>query len=214
MTDNENFQIDDAPSAPQNFQAPQSTASGLSAANRRTVIIAAAVVVVVVIAIIAFAVGGKDSNKSSDGANNNGASTSQLTNLSTDSLTASVAATGRKVFWAGPEADNTYVLQTLGNGQTTVRYVPKDGNANEANAIYRVIGSYPIKGAFDVTKKAAEDPNSTMVTNADGSIVVYNKTKTTNVYVAFPNVDVQVEIYDPSGQALALATSGRIVPIG
>jgi len=160
-------------------------------------------------------VGGDDKSTTSSESTNSGSSTAaQLANLTPESLTTSVAATGRKGYWAGPEADNTYVLQTLTNGQTTVRYVPKDGNPNEANAIYRVIGSYPIKGAFDVTKKAAEDPNSTMVTNADGSIVVYNKTKTTNVYVAFPNVDVQIEIYDPSGQALALATSGRIVPIG
>ena len=44
--------------------------------------------------------------------------------------------------------------------------------------------------------------------------MVYDKAKLSNVYVAFPGVDVQVEIYDPSGQALALATSGRVVPVG
>lgn len=212
MTDNENFQLDDAPSAPN--AAPASTGGGSGLTNRRNLIIAAGVVVVVVVAIIALAVGGKDSKSSSNGSNGAAANPAAITNLTPDTLAASVSATGRTVYWAGPEADNTYVLQTLANGQTTVRYVPKDGNPNEANAIYRVIGSYPIKGAFDVTKKAAEDPNSTMVTNADGSIVVYNKAKTTNVYVAFPGVDVQIEIFDPSGQALALATSGRIAKIG
>lgn len=212
MTDNENFQLDEASSEPTATAAP--TGGGLLGAQRRTIIIAAAIVVVVVAAIIAFAVGGNDSKSSSNGSQAAPANPAAIPNLTPDTLKASVAATGRTVYWAGPETDNTYVLQTLANGQTTVRYVPKGGNADEANAVYRVIGSYPIKGAFDVTKKAAEDPNSTLVTNSDGSIVVYNKSKTTNVYVAFPGVDVQIEIYDPSGQALALATSGRVAKIG
>lgn len=200
MTDQENFQLEQP-------AAPQPAAGAWLQNNRRTVAIAAAIVVIVVAAIIAFAVGGNDSNKDSNAATNQ-------VGLNADGLKTAVTALGRKVYWAGDEADNQYVLQTLANGQATVRYIPKDGNSNESQAIYRVIGSYPIKDAFGVTTKAGEAEGSVLITNADGSIVVYNKNKTTNVYVAFPNVDVQIEIYDPSGQALALATSGRVVPIG
>ena len=202
MTDQENFQLEQP-------AAPQPPAGAWLQNNRRTAIIAGAVVVVIIAAIIAFAVGGNDSKSS--GSNN---ATTQQVGLNVDGLKTAVTALGRKVYWAGDEADNQYVLQTLANGQATIRYIPKDGNSNESQAIYRVIGSYPIKDAFGVTTKAGEAEGSVLITNADGSIVVYNKNKTTNVYVAFPNVDVQIEIYDPSGQALALATSGRVVPIG
>ena len=206
MTDNENFQMETSPN-------PQPAAGVWLQNNRRTAVIAGAVVVVIVAAIIAFAVGGNDSKSNSSNGSTNNATTTQV-GLNTDGLKTAVTALGRKVFWAGEEADNLYVLQTLANGQTTVRYIPKGGDPNEAQAIYRVMGSYPIKDAFGVTTKAGQAEGSVLITNADGSIVVYNKNKTSNVYVAFPNVDVQVEIYDPSGQALALATSGRIVPIG
>lgn len=200
MTDQENFQLEQP-------AAPQPAAGAWLQNNRRTVAIAAAIVVIVVAAIIAFAVGGNDSNKDSN-------ATTQQVGLNADGLKTAVSTLGRKVYWAGDEADNQYVLQTLANGQATVRYIPKGGNSNESQAIYRVIGSYPIKDAFGVTTKAGEAEGSVLITNADGSIVVYNKNKITNVYVAFPNVDVQIEIYDPSGQAVALATSGRVVPIG
>jgi len=206
MTDNENFQMETSPN-------PQPAAGAWLQNNRRTAVIAGAVVVVIAAAIIAFAVGGNDSKSNSSNGSTNNATTTQV-GLNTDGLKTAVTALGRKVFWAGEEADNLYVLQTLANGQTTVRYIPKGGDPNEAQAIYRVMGSYPIKDAFGVTTKAGQAEGSVLITNADGSIVVYNKNKTSNVYVAFPNVDVQVEIYDPSGQALALATSGRIVPIG
>ena len=205
MTENENFQIEETGTE---RPAPGAWLQN----NRRTAVIAGAIVVVVVAAIIAFAVGGKDSkNSGSNGSNNQ---TTQQVGLNADGLKTAVTALGRKVYWAGDEADNLYVLQTLANGQTTVRYIPKGGNPNEAQAIYRVMGSYPIKDAFGVTTKAGQAEGSVLITNADGSIVVYNKAKLSNVYVAFPGVDVQVEIYDPSGQALALATSGRVVPIG
>ena len=205
MTENENFQIEEP-------STERPAAGAWLQNNRRTAVIAGAVVVVIVAAIIAFAVGGKDSKSSSSNGSNG--QTTQQTGLSADGLKTAVAALGRKVYWAGDEADNQYVLQTLANGQTTVRYIPKGGNPNEAQAIYRVMGSYPIKDAFGVTTKAGQAEGSVLITNADGSIVVYNKSKLTNVYVAFPNVDVQVEVYDPSGQALALATSGRVVPVG
>ena len=205
MTENENFQIEEP-------GTERPAAGAWLQNNRRTAVIAGAVVVVIVAAIIAFVVGGDDSkNSSSNGSTNE---VTQQVGLNADGLKTAVTALGRKVYWAGDEADNQYVLQTLANGQTTVRYIPKGGDPNEAQAIYRVMGSYPIKDAFGVTTKAGQAEGSVLITNADGSIVVYNKAKLSNVYVAFPGVDVQVEIYDPSGQALALATSGRVVPVG
>ena len=214
MSDNENQQFTPMPNDI-GQQVPAGGAGSWFNQNRRTVFIGGAVVVIVAAAIISFSVGGDD--KDSAPANNGGTSASATAvPVNTDGLKSAVTAVGGagKVFWAGEEAGFTYVLRTETNGQASVRYIPSGGDANAQGAVYRVLGSYPIKGAFDVTKKAADSADSVLLTNSDGSIVVYNKNKTTNVYIAFPDVDVQIEIFDPTpGKALELATSGRIVKV-
>ena len=184
-------------------------------ANRTPVMVAIAVVVVAVVAIVSIKLG--SSSSKSNTSNNTvitPAKDSTQVNLSADGLKTAVKALGKTVYWAGDDADNTYVLQTFTDGRVWVRYVPKGGDPNASGAVYRLMGSYPIKNAFSVTKAASSGDGSVLVTNADGSIVLYNKSKMTNAYIAFPKVDVQIEIFDPTpGKALALATSGAIVPI-
>lgn len=184
--------------------------------NRRTVLIAGAVVIIVVAAILSFTLGGDD-NKTSSPTNNGGnTAVAPVAPVNAEGLKTAVAAVGGagKVYWAGEEANFTYVFRSEANGQASVRYIPPDGDPNAQGAVYRVLGNYPIPNAFEVTKKAADGADSVLLTNSDGSIVVYNKNKTTNVYIAFPDVDVQIEIFDPTpGKALELATSGRIVKV-
>lgn len=219
MSDNEMHE--QQPAADADVQNPEvaATGTGTSGArswfdqNRRTVLIGGAVAIIVIAAIVSFAAGGDDSPSSSG---NGITASATAVPVNTDGLRAAVTAVGGtgKVYWAGEEAGFTYVLRTEANGQASVRYIPEGGDANAAGAVYRVLGSYPIKGAFEVTKKAANTPDSVLLTNSDGSVVVYDKRKTTNVYIAFPDVDVQVEIFDPTpGKALELATSGRIVKV-
>ena len=48
-----------------------------------------------------------------------------------------------------------------------------------------------------------------------GAIAVYSKSRPTNIYLAYPGSDVQIEVYDPSpAQARSLVASGRVVPVG
>ena len=181
--------------------------------NRTPVIVAIAVAVVAVVAIVSFKLSGSSKHSSSPAVVTPAKDSTQV-NLSADSLKTAVKALGKQVFWAGDEAGDTYVLQTFANGQATVRYVPKGSDPVAPGAVYRLMGSYPIKGAFDVTKSAANGADTVLVTNADGAIVLYNKNKMKNAYIAFPNVDVQIEIFDPTpGKALELATSGAITSI-
>lgn len=216
MTDNENPQQNTGMPTGIEYAAQPSSARTWFDQNRRAVLIVGAVVVIVVAAIISFTVGGDDNKSSSSNSNTNTVASAQPP-VNAEGLKTAVSAVGGagKVFWAGEEAGFTYVLRTEANGQASVRYIPTDGDPQAQGAVYRVLGSYPIKDAFNVTKKAGEAADSVLLTNSDGSIVVYNKNKTTNVYIAFPKVDVQIEIFDPTpGKALELATSGRIVAIG
>ena len=48
-----------------------------------------------------------------------------------------------------------------------------------------------------------------------GGLAVYSTSSPTNVYVAYPGSDVQIEVFDPSAKrALRLVTSGRVAPVG
>ena len=48
----------------------------------------------------------------------------------------------------------------------------------------------------------------------DGGLVVATKGSPSNVYIAYPDSDQQIEVFDPDpARALELATSGAIVPI-
>jgi len=181
--------------------------------NRRNLIIAGAVVVVIVIAIISFSLGGSKSKSSTTTA---ATSASQQVGLSTTGIKTAVDALGRggKVYWLGPVQGDQYTLVSKANGQVTVTYVPA-GQDPKSNGNWRAVGTYPVAGAFSVTKTAGANPGSKLVTNSDGSIVVYSDSRPTNVYVAFPGVNYQIEIYDPTpGAALQAATGGLVTSIG
>lgn len=111
-------------------------------------------------------------------------------------------------YWAGPVADATYSINTSNSGQVFVRYVLKDQNCDSNSNEFRVIATYALAGAFDSTKAAGSQSNGVSLGNSDGSVVYFNKDVPTNVYLAFPSLDYQIEIYDPDPkEAVAMATT-------
>jgi len=49
---------------------------------------------------------------------------------------------------------------------------------------------------------------------AGGGLAFVDRQHPTSVYLAYPGIDVQVEVFDPSaGQARRLVTSGQIAPL-
>ena len=186
-----------APQEPSVDASPAGAAGGTSLlrANRQVAIVVVAIVVVVVAAVIAFSVGG-DSKSSSTTAPAQPAAgnipdrvTSPLT---ADQLKAEVAKLGgAPVYWAGPVQGFTYILTTRG-GQIIVGYLPQGQDPAVVNANLQ-IGSYRVENAYDVTKQAGAEDNSVAENNTDGSVLSYNKGRPTNVYVAFPKVNVQAE---------------------
>ena len=52
------------------------------------------------------------------------------------------------------------------------------------------------------------------LTLTGGGRAFVDKNHPTSVYVAYPNVNLQVEVYDPAhGRARKLVTSGQLVPV-
>jgi hypothetical protein len=122
---------------------------------------------------------------------------------------------GRPIYWLGPEQDRIYELQRTAQDRIYVRYLPSGVNVGTKSAAYPLVGTYPVPGAYDVLKSLAKTSGESSFTAPRGAIAVYSTSRPTNIYLAYPGSDVQIEVYDPSAaQARSLVTSGRVVPVG
>jgi hypothetical protein len=119
------------------------------------------------------------------------------------------------VYWAGPLKDAKYTLDVTDEGAAFVRYLPDGKGAEDTAKNYLIVATYRVNAAYDAIKTAGNEQDGIGLMTADGAAVYYNKTASSNVYLAFPDQNLQIEVFDPNpGRALQLAnTSGLIKPI-
>lgn len=157
-----------------------------------------------------------DLNSDSRFMNSGDLTESQTEILSESQLFDSVLKTGRRVYWTGPDSRNSYLFDGSSSGASYVTYLFTESNAAAANSKNRVIATYYRADGFQATVDAGKLENGISILGKDkSSVIYYNTSLPTNVYVAFKNLPYQIEIYDPDpNQALALASEiGRIRPI-
>jgi hypothetical protein len=171
--------------------------------------------VIAVAALVAFVVwllvrgGGSDSSgqPSAEPIAPKAASPAEIRDLSVEN--------GRPIYWLGPENDKVYELQRTSQDRIYVRYLPPDVSVGTKSAGYRLVGTYPVSGAYDVLKSLAKTSGESSFSAPRGAIAVYSNSRPTNIYLAYPGSNVQIEVYDPSpAQARSLVASGRVVPVG
>jgi hypothetical protein len=56
---------------------------------------------------------------------------------------------------------------------------------------------YPVDNAYDVLKELAKTSGESSFTAPKNGFAVYSTEHPTNVYLAYPGSDVQIEVYDP-----------------
>lgn len=117
--------------------------------------------------------------------------------LSEKELISAVAELGVDVYWAGPVDGAKYTLSVPVEGQAYVRYLPNGEGINDTAANYVVIATYVTPDAFASTQAAGNQTNGVTFINAQGAAVFYSKETPTNVYVAYPNIDFQIEVFSP-----------------
>lgn len=118
------------------------------------------------------------------------------------------------IYWAGARPGVTYELTRTSGGRIYLRYLPAGVPVGTKQA-YLTIGTYPVKDAFAATQRQSRTAGAVRVEIGGGAVAFYNTSRPTNVYVAYPGADVQVEVYDPApGRARALVASGSIAPVG
>ena len=125
------------------------------------------------------------------------------------------AKTKRPIYWVGPRPGHTYELTRTRGDRVYVRYLPHGAAIGNRRANYTIVGTYPTKDALHVLETLAKQPNEKSVQAPGGGIAVYSVSAPTNVYVAFPGQDVEIEVFDPSARkALRLVKTGRVAPVG
>jgi len=131
-----------------------------------------------------------------------------------DELAALPAEVGHEVYWAGSQPDTEIEFSADDTGNVHLRYLTGGAEAGDAGQGYLNIGSYPFAGAFEATRKLANDPNLVKVTE-HGGVGFYDPENPYSVIIAWPDQpDLQVEVYDPvKDRALEVVRGGDIVPV-
>ena len=134
--------------------------------------------------------------------------------VSAGELLGAMAGVGYPVFWVGAEDGVAYEVTRIADGRTYVRYLPA-GSEAESKEPFLTVGSYFINDAYGVTSRQAERSGASSFSLQGNGIALPNGDDPRSVYVAYPDIDVQIEVYDPApGRALGLVRSGALTPIG
>jgi len=133
--------------------------------------------------------------------------------VSTTELSDTASSSAVPVYWAGEQAGATLELSGAGGG-TYVRYLTGGAEPGDPRADFLTVGSYEFADPVAALEKLSRQPDGVRRTVPGRGVAYFNRTDPQNVYLAYPDVDVQIEVYDPDpSRAKELVTSGRIVPV-
>jgi hypothetical protein len=118
------------------------------------------------------------------------------------------------IFWLGPKAGYTYELTRGEDGRIYVRYLPA-GVAVGSPKPYLTVATYPFPGADAALAKQAAAKGAVTAKLAGKGIAVLDSGHPKSVHVAYPNVNYQVEVYDPTpARAMQLVSAGELASLG
>jgi hypothetical protein len=178
---------------------------GLGKVDRRLVGVVLSVAIVVV-AVILVTKGGGDSKAEGDSA-------ASIVDVSEVLPLANTV--GHPIYWAGPISGDQLELTQAAGGNVYIRYLPEGVDAGDPHSSFLTVGTYPVPDAQGALARTAAKAGSTLSHVAGGGLVLVNPEESTSVYLAYPESDLQLEVYDPApGAALGLIRSGKIRPVG
>jgi hypothetical protein len=119
---------------------------------------------------------------------------------------------GHPIYWAGPKKGYTYELTGSPNGNLSIRYLPPGVRVGASQA-YLSVGTYPFAGALAGIQRVAKQKGQRTIKLAGGGLAVFNPKIPTDVHLAYPGSNYQVEVFDPTGKTRQLVASGRITSI-
>jgi hypothetical protein len=123
-------------------------------------------------------------------------------------------ARARPVYWAGPKQGVRYELTRTSDGRIFIRYLPRGVHLGSRSRNVLFVGTYAVPHAYQALRTAAKASGDVTFKAPRGGLAIYSSSAPTNVFVAYPGANYQVEVYDPKPtRARGLVRSGAIRPI-
>jgi hypothetical protein len=170
----------------------------------------AAIVVAFLVWLLAIHNG--DDNKSSSDTASSGATGPAI--VSPSDLSAIPGKIGHPIYWAGSRTGSQIELTQTNDGKVYVRYLEGGAKAGDSRPDFLTVGTYPFQGAQKALKDLAAKPGEKSENLSGGGILVYGAQSATSVYVAYPNQDLQVEVYDPDPKQALEVARNELQPLG
>jgi hypothetical protein len=134
--------------------------------------------------------------------------------VSASRLLQALTGVGYPVYWVGPRPATEYEVTRFEDGRTFIRYLP-EGEPAGSDRPYLTVGSYARPDAVASLEALRKQPGGRRLRLAGGGVGFVQRPRATSVYLAFPGVGTQIEVYDPSpGIALRLVRFGVVAPVG
>lgn len=122
---------------------------------------------------------------------------------------------GHPIYWAGPDSGSRYELTRTKDGRIYVRYLPSGVRVGDPRADFVTVATYPQRNALASLEASAAKIQATTIDLPGGGRAYIDTTRPTSAYAAFPDADVQVEVYTPDPERTErLVTSREIEPVG
>lgn len=176
-------------------------------AKRRQAVAAIAIGTVVALGmVLALAISGGETAPGDDGR-------SQI--LGVEALREAVAGSDTPVYWAGEQDGTKLELTRPDASKAYVRYLTGDAEAGTHNADFLTVATYVRPHPVEELRRQGNAPGVVLGEAPGGAVVYYNRNHPQSVYLAYPGVGAQIEVYDPDvRRALQLVNSGQIVALG
>ncbi|HEX8689992.1 MAG TPA: hypothetical protein VF729_07100 [Solirubrobacterales bacterium] len=130
-----------------------------------------------------------------------------------DGLREAASAGPAPIYWAGPPAGAELELSQPAPDRTYVRYLTGDAKVDDPRP-FLTVGSYRLPDPVGALRKQGSQPGGVLAKAPGGGVVYFSRERPESVYLAYPNEEVEIEVFAPSfEQALQLVTAGKIVPV-
>jgi len=174
--------------------------------SRRAILLAVGlvgvVVVVVLVLVLTGAIGG-----------GNGSSSAVSREVSAAELRDFAGSNGRTVYWAG-ELPGRRLELSEAERNVWVRYLTGDAVVGDGRPAFTTIGTYPFNSSLREVRRRSKAEGMDSRPAPNGGLATWSVKRPNSVYVAFPDSNVLVEVYDPDAQrARALALSSEVGPV-
>lgn len=118
------------------------------------------------------------------------------------------------VYWAGDQGEASLELTRTTDDRVFIRYLDEGTEIGSSEPDFLTVGTYPLKNAYNLLQDSAKDEGAVVEDAPDGGLVVTSEDAPTSVYIAYPDQDFQIEVFDPDpDRALDLAASGQVEPV-